>query len=485
MFLKKNRRNENKRKSFQYLNKEQIRQYFEESADQRLKWKKRNRYYHENLESYFSFIIPPNSKVLEIGCGTGELLHAVEPAYGVGIDFSDKMLAIGKKQFPEFEFYLQDIEELNLEEKFDYIILSDLVGSLWDVQKAFNNLKRVSHQRTRIVISYYNYLWEPVLTFGELIGMKQKQPIQNWLSPDDIANLLALEDFEIVKTDRKVLSPLKCPLLSSFLNRVIVNLFFINKLSLVNLLIARPRVDTIQDYSVSIIIPAKNEKNNIENAIRRTSDFGKSQEFIFVEGNSSDGTYEEMLRVRKDYKNRNIVVLKQSGKDKGNAVREGFDKATGDILMILDADLTVPPEDLPKFYHAIRLNRGEFINGCRVVYQMEKEAMRFLNLLGNKVFSVLFSYLLGQRLKDTLCGTKVLFKRDYEMIKENRSYFADFDPFGDFDLLFGAAKLNLKIIDLPIRYKDREYGSTQIKRFSHGCLLIKMSLLAAKKIKFI
>jgi len=251
-------------------------------------------------------------------------------------------------------------------------------------------------------------------------------------------------------------------------------------------MVARPVTRSIeQDYSVSIIIPARNEKGNIENAIKRLPAFGASQELIFVEGHSSDQTYEEALRVQAEYPDKNIKVLKQTGKGKGNAVREGFEVATGDILFILDADLTTPPEDMPKFYDALKYNKGEFINGCRLVYPLEKQAMRLLNLIANKSFGVLFSYLLSQPLKDTLCGTKVLFKKDYEIIKKNRSYFGDFDPFGDFDLLFGAAKLNMKITEIIVRYKDRAYGATQISRFRHGWLLIKMCVFAARKIKFI
>jgi glycosyltransferase involved in cell wall biosynthesis len=238
------------------------------------------------------------------------------------------------------------------------------------------------------------------------------------------------------------------------------------------------------DHSVSILVPARNEKGNIENAIKRTPTFGVSQQFIFVEGNSSDGTWEEMERVQKAYPEVDILIMKQSGKGKGNAVREGFDRATGDILMILDADLTMPPEDLPKYYRALIENKGEFVNGSRLVYPQDKEAMRFLNLLGNKFFSWFFTYLLGQRLRDTLCGTKVLYKKDYEVIKQNRKFFGDFDPFGDFDLLFGAAKLNFRIVEIPIRYRERAYGSTQISRFKHGWLLIKMSMFAARKMKF-
>ena len=116
---------------------------------------------------------------------------------------------------------------------------------------------------------------------------------------------------------------------------------------------------------------------------------------------------------------------------------------------------------------------------------MEEKAMRFLNLLGNKFFSLMFSWLLDQRFKDTLCGTKVLFKSDYEQLKKGRKFFGEFDPFGDFDLIFGASKLNLKLVEIPIRYKERTYGMTNIRRFRHGLLLFKMCFFAFKKIKFI
>jgi glycosyltransferase involved in cell wall biosynthesis len=304
------------------------------------------------------------------------------------------------------------------------------------------------------------------------------------LSEKDIQNLLYLNDFEIIKLERKLLFPKYIPLFNAVVNKFLANLPGINQLNLIQFITARPISLKPKNYSVSIVVPARNEKGNIENAVKYTPKFGSHQEFIFIEGHSSDGTYEEMLRVQEAYSHVDIKVMKQTGKGKGNAVREAFHAATCDILMILDADLTTPPEDMPKFYEALRDNKGEFINGCRLVYPMEKEAMRFLNLLANKFFGWFFSYLLGQRLKDTLCGTKVLFKKDYEKILANRSYFGDFDPFGDFDLLFGAAKLNLKITEIIVRYKDREYGSTQISRFSHGWLLIKMSLFAARKIKF-
>jgi SAM-dependent methyltransferase len=467
-----------------------IQTYFEQTAKRSLYWKKQNRFYHRSLEKHFSSIIPPGARVLELGCGTGDLLHAVKPSYGVGIDFSAEIISIASELYPDLCFVNEDIENLGIQDErisgtFDYIILSDVLHLLWDVQKALHALHPFCHPGTRLVISTYNFLWEPILRFGEWLRLKQSAPNSNWLSHFDLYNLLEIEGFNLINNYRKVLLPKYIPVLNFLFNRILVNLPIINSLGLINFLVARPVSEDNQEYTVSLVIPSRNEKGNIENILFRCPYFGKSQEFIFVEGHSIDGTWDEIIRVKQKYPDKNIRVLKQSGKGKGNAVREGFDIASGEVLMILDADLTTPPEELPKFYNALAMGRGEFINGCRLVYPMEKEAMRFLNLLANKFFGWFFSYLLGQRLKDTLCGTKVLLRSDYEKIKANRFYFGDFDPFGDFDLIFGAAKLNLKMVEIIVRYKERTYGTTQISRFKHGWLLLKMSIFAAWKIKFI
>lgn len=467
------------------MKKEEIRDFYNRTALSRGKWKKRNRFYHTSLQKYFSYIIPENSRVIEIGCGLGDLLASVKPAYGVGIDFAPDIITLARQKYPELQFHVEDAEELIFQEKFDYIILSDLAGCLWDVQKVFHNIRQLCHHRTRLVISNYNYLWEGIMNLGEKLRLKLPQPRQNWLSVADLHTLLELEGFEMITVQHKLLFPKYLPGINFIFNRILANLPLLNKLDLVNVIVARPAVQKETEHSVTIVVPARNERGNIENAILRTPSFGRSQEFIFVEGHSADNTFEEMLRVQAAYPDKDIKVIRQTGKGKGNAVRDGFGMASGEILMILDADLTMPPEELDKFYRALSQHKGEFINGCRLVYPMDKDAMRFLNFLANKFFGVFFTYLLGQRLKDTLCGTKVLFKEDYEAIQANRHYFGDFDPFGDFDLLFGAAKLNLKITEIIIRYRDREYGSTQISRFRHGWLLIKMSVFAARKMKFI
>jgi SAM-dependent methyltransferase len=463
---------------------EASREHFNRLASQRAYWRHKAGAYYEDQARYFQFLVPQGLRVLEVGSSLGNLLAALKPSRGVGVDLSEAMVSEAARQHPSLEFHVSDAETLELRDRFDVVILADVIGHLQDVEAALTRLHRVCTARTRIIVSNYNYLWEPVLRLGEKIGMKMPQREQSWLSPADIVNLLHLSDFEVVKTERRLLLPKHIPVLSTLFNKFLAHLPLVNKLCLCHYVVARPRVrDTANIFSTTIVIPCRNEQGNIEAAVQRIPPFGGHQEIIFVDGHSTDGTPEEIQRVMAAYSGRDIRFLVQDGTGKGDAVRKGFAQAKGDILMILDADLTVPPEDLPKFYDAIASGKGEFINGCRLVYPMESQAMRVLNLLANKFFSMAFSWLLNQRIKDTLCGTKVLFRRDYERLVTNRQYFGDFDPFGDFDLLFGASKLNLHILEVPIRYQDRTYGSTNIQRFTHGWLLLKMTIYGFFRLK--
>lgn len=469
------------------ITKEQIIRRFDILATKRQYWKDRNRYYYSDQEKYFRFLVPEGLSILELGCGTGDLLNSLRPRRGVGIDFSPETIRIAKDRYPDLKFRTADIERIEAwGETFDVLILSDVVGHLIDIEETFKRLHMFCRPETRIIISYYNFLWEPVLKIGEKIGTKMPQHHQNWLSWHDIGNLLFLTDFQVVKSDFRLLVPKRIPGFSNFINRYIASLPLLKNLCLCQYVVARPiKHRSERTFSSTILIPCKNERNNIEPAVKRIPPFCRHQEIIFVDGHSTDGTQEEIKRIIKEYPDKDIKFLIQDGQGKGDAVRKGFSAATGDILMILDADLTVPPEDLNKFYRALVNNHGEFINGSRLVYPIEKQAMRLLNYFGNKFFSIMFTWILNQRFKDTLCGTKALFKKDYEKIQANRSYFGDFDPFGDFDLIFGAVKQNLKVIEIPIRYRERTYGQTNISRFHHGWLLMKMTLFAYKKIKIL
>jgi glycosyltransferase involved in cell wall biosynthesis len=311
---------------------------------------------------------------------------------------------------------------------------------------------------------------------------------QNWLAPEDVLNLLTLSGLESIRRDQEELWLLRTPGVDAFFNRFLVRFWPFRSLALSNVLVARPMASGVapaEPPGVSVIVPARNEAGNIAAIFDRTPEMGAGTELVFVEGHSSDDTYAAIEREIAARPGRRAKLLKQPGQGKGDAVRAGYAAATGEVLMILDADLTVPPEDLPRFYDALVTGRGEFINGVRLVYPMEKQAMRFLNMVGNTFFGLAFSWLLGQPVRDTLCGTKVLYQRDYQRIAANRAYFGDFDPFGDFDLIFGAAKLNLKMIDLPIRYRERTYGSTNIQRWKHGLMLLRMLWFAAWRIKFV
>jgi SAM-dependent methyltransferase len=443
------------------------------------------RFYHQLLERYYAFFIPPGLRVLEVGSGFGNLLAAVKPSRGVGIDFSPSIVARAREFHPSLEFHVAAAGDFSTGEKFDCIILSDLANDLSDVQATLEWLRQFATPRTRLVLNFFNNVWRPILGALEKSGAKSPTLLQNWLSASDMQNMLRLAGWEIVKQETHILCPANVPLVAEFLNRWVAPLFPSLCLGVFQVARLQPDRDPQREFSCSVVIPARNEAGNIEAAVLRTPEMGKGTEIIFIEGHSKDNTWDEIQRVKAAYPKRNIKTLKQTTKGKGGAVREAFAVATGDILFILDADLTMPPEQLPKFYEAARSGAAEFVNGVRLVYPMEEEAMQFLNMLANHTFGILFSWLLGQSIKDTLCGTKVVFREDYLEIARNRSYFGDFDPFGDFDLIFGAAKLNLRIVDLPIRYAARTYGETNIHRWSHGWLLLRMVLFAARRIKFI
>ena len=460
--------------------------FFNESAGTRDAWRARNRYYHSELRDFFRFVIPENASVLEIGSGTGDLLAELKPSRGLGVDFSPAMTAAAKKRHPGLSFATDDVEALVTAEKFDYVVMQDLLGSLDDIWLAFRSLSKVTGPETRIAITSYNPLWEPLVILAEAAGLKVKNPRQNWLAMADIENLLYLNNYEVIKKGHRFLMPFEIPLLSPFLNKFLAKMPFFKNLGLVQFIVARetPARPSPAAYSASVIVPCRNEAGNIEQLFKELPALGKGTELIFVDGDSNDGTVEKIREVSARYPGLPVKIIPQGGAfGKADAVRKGFDAASGDMFMILDADLTVVPEDLKKFYAAIAEGKGEFINGSRLVYPMEKGAMRFLNMIGNKTFSLIFTWTLGQRIKDTLCGTKVLLRANHEKIKAGRAYFGEFDPFGDFDLLFGASKLNLRITEMPVSYKERKYGETKISRFRHGLLLFRMAFIAFKKLK--
>ncbi len=471
--------------------RERTRDQLAKIAARRESWINRNKYYYELLNRLFRFLVEPEKKVLSVRCGTGNLLAVVRPSNGKGIEICQEIVEIAQQRNPSFEFAVafpdkQEFQEaFKPDETFDYILFND-IGDTVDVLQALRNLRPLCKRHTRVLVTTYNHLWEPFVTFAEWVGMKVPRTEQNWLSTTDIRNLLKLAGFEALETHRIVLLPKYLPLLSGFLNRFCARLPFLSKLCMTQVVVARmlPPPVLPEELAVSVVIPCKNEKGNVEDAVRRIPPLAGRTELIFCDDQSTDGTAEEVLRVQSRYPEKNIRLEHGPGVCKSRNVWTGFDAATGDILMILDADLTTIPEELPYFVDVIVSGQAEFVNGSRLVYPVPKGAMNGANMLGNKFFSVAFTYLLGQRVKDTLCGTKVLWRSDWERIKPMLGRWGTEDRWGDYELLFGAAKLNLKILDLPVHYQERIYGSTKMtKVFRNGLVMLKMCWHGFLKLK--
>jgi SAM-dependent methyltransferase len=456
----------------------------------RAEWRAAAHFFHEEDTRYLRFMIPPGQQVLELGCGAGHTLAALEPSRGVGIDFNPDVIEEGRTAFPHLELIAGNIEDeaelAAIYGVFDFIVLVDTLGVIKDCQALLERLHRFCDADTRLVLVYYSQLWEPLLRFAEAIGWKKKEGQRNVLSPPDLRAMAELADFDPVMSERRLLSPVSLLGLGRFANRFLSPLPLIRGFALRHYTVCRSRRSAGHEpKSVTIVVPARNERANIEPTIKRIPRLCDELEVILIEGHSTDGTLEEMRRVQAAYPDLDIKVMTQPGRGKADAVFAAFDAARGDVLIILDADLTVAPEQLPKFWDAIRSGRGEFINGSRLIYPKEDGAMRFINLVGNRWFSLLFSWLLNQRYTDTLCGTKALRRSHYQRLKAEHAFFGDFDPFGDFHLIFGAYKLKLKTIEIPIRYGARVYGETNISRFRDGLLLFKMVGFAFAKMKAI
>ena len=473
---------------------EQVRAFYEAHPEGVAGAPRSRRYFHEYLARVLRARIPAGQRVLDVGCGAGDLLAALRPSRGAGVDLSASVIATARRSHPEAElsFHQGDGADpavlAGLGGPFDVVLMVNVVTTLADVQGAFESVASVCHEGTRLFVYSYSRLWQPMLRAAEMMGLKPRPPAEAWLPPEEVRNMLQLADYEVVRRDYQVVMPLYVPLLSDLANRYLGHLPVMEHLSLMYGLVARPsphRFPARPRPTVSVVIPCRNEAGHIDPLVARLPELAPGSEFLFVEGGSKDDTEAVIRKAIAAHPERRMRLLKQTGKGKGDAVRLGFAEADGDVLAILDSDMGVAPEDLERFVDALARGKGEFLNGSRLVYPMEGRAMRFLNLIANKFFALLFSWVLGQQVRDTLCGTKVLYRKDYDQIAANRAYFGDFDPFGDFDLLFGAARLNLKIVDLPIRYHERKYGETNISRFSHGLLLLAMSLFAARKLKFL
>lgn len=466
-----------------------IKSFYNECAEKRDYWYRKNRYYHKGLLAYYNSLVFPESSVLELGCGTGELIGNLGVSLAVGVDISDKMLEVAKNKFPDVEFICADIEKLELHRKFDYIIISDTLCSVRDIQLLLIKISSMATSDTRFIVDYYNPLWNPILRFSEKLRMKMPEVYFNWLTLDDIENFFYISGYQVIKHEFLMLLPKYIPLFSSLVNKTLGKLPILRRLCVSNVTIARLKCppDGVDDMSVSVVITCRDEEGNIQGLIERIPDMGKHTEIIFVEGHSVDKTVCKIQEMIEKYPEKDIKLFKQQGIGQRDAFRLGFEKAERDFIIWMEGDLTTPPEEARLFWEAYVMGKGEFINGSRLIYKMEKGSMPFFNFLGNRFLGNLFSIILKQRFSDTLCGFKAVSKKNYLIIMKQIDYFGELDPFGDFELIFGAVKNNLKVAEIPVHYEPRSYGESKAYGFSifsflkHAWLLLKMSWIAFKK----
>jgi len=446
------------------------RQHQDSTAAERGRWLDSNRYFYGRVKQLLQFIVEPGSRVLELRCLRGDTLAELQASRGVGVEIGEAMVGLARARYPELDFVRCDPEELELGEKFDYVIFNHIFDTV-DILKALERIKEHSTAETCLVVVNYNHLWQPILELASRLGLRSRFVEPNWVNENDLRGFLKLAGFRPVHKHRLMLLPKRIPVLSWLLNEVAGRLPGIRRLCMMQVMVARPTTEARNpaDVSVSVIVPCRNEEGNIEPAVERIPGMGKFTEIIFCDDKSSDRTADEVRRMQARYPWKNVRLVNGPGICKAENVWTGFRAATGDMVMILDADLSVMPEELPLFFEALVRGRGDFVNGSRLVYPMQERAMKFANMLGNKAFGLAFSFLLDQRIKDTLCGTKGLWRRDWERFEKNLGSWGIKDLWGDYELLFGASRLQLEIAEIPVHYQERIHGVTKMtKVFANG-----------------
>lgn len=446
------------------------REFFNRLAPLRSKDMRRHAAFYRDRIAWLKRVIPADASVIDVGCGIGGMLAALPNGRKTGIDFSESMIERAKENDKTSSYFIDDIEQLTHKETYDYVLLLDTVNYLGDIQQSLKNIRAaLCTDRTRIVLTTFNFLWSPVFKVAEFLGLRTRFPAQNWLTVSDIENMLSLEGFDVVERGGRILWPVWFPLLEPLFNRIIATLPLLERLCMIQTIIARPIPQNPKEMTVSVLSAVRNERGNIRPIVENLSLMGAGTELIFVEGHSSDGTWEEIESVMREQQGPvKIHGFKQTGKGKGDALHMAIQHATGDILVVYDGDFTVHPTELRKLYEAIASGKAEFVNGSRLVYPMQQRAMPMFNLLGNKIFSLLFSWLFGQRIVDVLSPVKAFLRVSYKGMTTR------FDPFGDFDIFLGAAREHCRIRETPIHYLERTYGTTKLHPLKHGWMLLRL-----------
>jgi len=446
---------------------ERIQRHFGALAAIYRKLKNRNRYYNSYLVRWCRSLIAPGQRVLDVGCGRGDVLAELQPSSGVGIDLSEEMVAAAKADHPHLSFRQTALEDFDGGGSFDAVLLINTAEYTFDMGAVIGRCHRALRDNGKLLLTTANPLWSPIFHFASRLGLRVPECERLFLTNEDVVNLLRLHGFDVIYKKMSLLVPKYIPFFSDFINNTWSRIPILHLLSSTQLIAARKIPPVRREYSVSIVVPCYNERGNIERCIREVQKIGARTELLFVDDGSKDGTADAVdpkLNTEIDVR----VIRYTPNRGKGHAVKTGFDAATGDIVLILDADLTTMPEELVPVYEAFATGNAEFVNCTRFIYPMEGRAMKWANYVGNKMFNILVSHVMESRVSDTLCGTKAMFRRDYLAMQMGR------DPWGDYDFLFGAAQQRLVIRELPVHYRQRLAGSSKMNSMKHTINLLRM-----------
>ncbi len=445
----------------------------------------KHNYYHKETQGYFELMIPPNQKILVIGVDAKQILDSLVPSKGVMVILDPSNLS-NASVFHDGSYECHTGFQMDeIVGNFDYIIIHHALSLCEDIGSFVMKLIEFCNPSTRIIVSCHNYLWKPLLRIGEKLGLKREGGLEIMLSGTDINNILSASGFQLISTTRTMLFPCHALGIGPVLNWIGKLLPFIDwlKINLFQKYRLLPAVPSDQKESLTVCLTCRDEKENIEPLVKAIPRLTDEQEILFVEGHSIDGTHEEIYRVMKLYPEKNIRVISQPGIGQGDAIREGFSRATGSIIILLEADMTSPPENIRYVYESMRLRYAEFMEGSRFIYPISRKAMPYLNQIGNWCFSFFFSWLFWRQITDVMSGIKAIRKEDFEKILVRWNSWGIDDPFGDFELLFGAMRLGLKSSEQPIHYHPRTYGSSKTRVFYHGYILTRMALKAFSKFR--
>lgn len=457
----------------------EIQEYFEHVAPSWEHWQRKNDFYHATMRDLIGGMIPPGSRVLEVGSGVGDLLASLKPRRGIGLNLAEGLTQRAREKHPELEFHTIEIDFTSLPPTFepDYAVMTNMLDYVYDVWDMLEGLKPAIHEGTLLIVTTNNPLWAPILRLASKLGLRIPDSPRNFITNRDICSVLNLQGFQIVEEGLTLPVPKRFPLLGPLLNAIAPELPVLRFVSSIQYIAARLRVPRPR-LSCSVVIPCHNEAENIAECVRRVPNMGAWTEIIVVDDGSTDGTKDKVQAILEtDHRVRLVILQKNQGK--AAAVQAGFAAATGDVLMILDADMAVAPEELPKFLIPLQDGTADFVNGTRLIYPMHGKAMRVANFLGNKGFCLLASKVLRQRVSDTLCGTKAFFRRDYD-----RMPIGGKERWGDFDFLFGAARLKLRILELPVHYTERRAGKSKMRVLVDGWYFLRACFFGWRMLRF-